>query len=244
MPAFFIHGVPATHRLWGGVIEHIPRTDIVVIDLPGFGSPLPDGFDASKESYVDWLIRRIEDVGAPVDIVGHDWGGIFAMRIAAIRPDLVRTWVAGGGPINASYQWHPLAKVFQMPGEGEAYFASDYKENLIRRMMQDGVAGDLARSTVSQVDTLMASCILRLYRSAIHVGREWQSSLSNVRAPGLVVWGMDDKSCPIENAEILASDAGARKVHRFNCGHWFPLLRPVELACAIVEHWSQVVSVS
>ncbi len=72
MPAFFIHGVPATHHLWSPIIDRLARKDVIAIDLPGFGAPVPTGFDATKEACVGWLIARIEEVGQPVDLVAHD----------------------------------------------------------------------------------------------------------------------------------------------------------------------------
>ncbi len=90
MPAFFVHGVPETHRLWTPVIDRLGRKDILAVILPGFSSTVPNGFDASKEAYVEWLIARIEAVGEPVDLVAHDWGAIMTLRLASLRPDLVR----------------------------------------------------------------------------------------------------------------------------------------------------------
>lgn len=93
MPALFIHGAPATHRLWSHVIAELCTRDVIAEDLPGFGAPVPEGFDASKEAYVDWLISRIEAVGEPLDIVGHDWGCMLARRIA---PPRSRPQLGGG----------------------------------------------------------------------------------------------------------------------------------------------------
>ncbi len=49
----------------------LERTDVVTPALAGFDAPLPPGFTASKEAYVDWLIEQIERVGEPVDLVGR-----------------------------------------------------------------------------------------------------------------------------------------------------------------------------
>ncbi|MGI5440965.1 hypothetical protein ACQEV4_27375 [Streptomyces shenzhenensis] len=54
-----------------------------------------------------------------MDLVGHDWGRILTARIASLRPDLVCTWAGGNGPISAQYAWHPLAKIWQDPVEGD-----------------------------------------------------------------------------------------------------------------------------
>ncbi|MEV6176759.1 hypothetical protein [Streptomyces sp. NPDC052015] len=74
MPAILVRGVADTHHVWDGVRQHLTRTDVDAWDLPGFGAARPAGFGSSKEEYVDRLIQRLERVGEPVDLVGHDWG--------------------------------------------------------------------------------------------------------------------------------------------------------------------------
>ena len=86
MPAFFVHGVPDTSALWDGVRADIERDDVIAVNLPGFAAPVPDGFGATKEEYVDWVIAELEAVGEPVDLVGHDWGSLLVVRAATLRP--------------------------------------------------------------------------------------------------------------------------------------------------------------
>jgi pimeloyl-ACP methyl ester carboxylesterase len=95
MPAVLVHGVPDTPRLWDGLRSHLTRRDIVTPALPGFASPLPARFDATKEAYVGWLTAEIEALGEPVDLVGHDWGSILAQRTGArleMFPDSGHWW--------------------------------------------------------------------------------------------------------------------------------------------------------
>ena len=77
MPAVLVHGVPETSALWDGLVPLLGRDDVVTLQLPGFGTPRPDGFGATKEEYVDWLVGELESRqgDGPIDLVGHDWGG-------------------------------------------------------------------------------------------------------------------------------------------------------------------------
>ncbi len=238
MPAFFIHGAPDTHHVWDPIRERLADADTIAVDLPGFGSTVPGGFAATKEAYVDWLIGRIEAVGEPVDLVGHDWGCVLALRVASLRPDLVRSWAAGDGPLNASYEWHPLAKIFQTPGKGEEYLRDFDPEQFEAVLLKDGVPQDYAAEAPRRVDATMGDCLLRLYRSGVTVGADWQPGLANVTAPGLVIWGERDQTVPVANADILARDTSARRVLRLDAGHWWPVQRPEEVATALVQHWS------
>src|SRR5262245_34839948 len=105
MPAVFVHGVPETWRVWSAIIDASGRDDAVALALPGFDAPLPDGFVPTKEAYAAWITAHIEALGAPVDLVGHDWGSLLVQRVASTRPDLVRTWAVGGGPVDREYVW-------------------------------------------------------------------------------------------------------------------------------------------
>ncbi len=237
MPAVFIHGVPDTYRVWEEVLPRLSRSDVITLALPGFDSAVPDGFKATKEEYVNWIIGQLEQQSEPVDLVGHDWGCLLTVRVASLRPDLVRTWAAGGGPVSKDYEWHELAKIFQTPGAGEEWMAKLDSEQFSQRLEQLGVPPALAVEAAVQMDNRMKDSILRLYRSAVHVGSEWEPGLANITSPGLVFWGIADEACPVEFADRLGRETRARRVLKLNAGHWFLLQKPVEVAQALEEHW-------
>ena len=124
MPAVLVHGNPETPAVWTPLCEHLQRSDVVALQLPGFGVPAPEGFDATKEAYVEWLAGELEAIGEPVDLVGHDWGGGFVLRLACTRPELMRTWVTDvAGLLDPAYVWHDFAQLWQTPGAGEQWAA-------------------------------------------------------------------------------------------------------------------------
>jgi pimeloyl-ACP methyl ester carboxylesterase len=238
MPVIFVHGVPDTYRVWDRVRSRLSRTDIATLALPGFDSPVPAGFTATKEEYVAWIIERLEQYSQPVDLVGHDWGCILSVRVASLRPDLVRTWAAGSGPVSRDYKWHELAKIWQTPNVGEQWMHDLDEGELSHQLESYGVPADLASEMVGRMDETMKDCILKLYRSAIDVGDEWEPGLANITSPGLVFWGKLDPFCPIEFADRLGKDTKAAQVLKLDCGHWTPVQRPSEIVQALQEHWS------
>lgn len=238
MPAILVHGVPDTHRVWADVRRRLTRTDVEALDLPGFGSPRPPGFGSTKEEYADWLIGRLEQYGEPVDLVGHDWGCILTARVASLRPDLVRTWAGGNGPISARYVWHPLARIWQDPVAGDRFMAELTPGGLAGTMIMDfDVPADLAGEMVRHVDEPMKDSILRLYRSAVRMGGEWEPGLTKLTAPALVFWGARDPACQVEFADELGRAVGAERVLKLDCNHWPLLQLPEQVAAALEEHW-------
>jgi pimeloyl-ACP methyl ester carboxylesterase len=238
MPAVFVHGVPDTHRLWDAVRAELGRDDVVTVDLPGFGTDLPAGFAATKDAYAGWLVETLERIGGPVDLVGHDWGGMLVQRVVSLRPDLVRTWACGGGAVDREYTWHDVAQQFQTPGVGEQLLAMMTPAVLAETLAAAGVPTSAAADVARHVDDRMKDCILRLYRSAVEVGAEWQPDLERVRRPALVLWGERDPYAGPRWGERLAERVRGELVVFPGCGHWWPQQCPAETAAALARFWA------
>jgi pimeloyl-ACP methyl ester carboxylesterase len=240
MPLVLVHGVPDTHRMWEPMLAHLKRRDVIAPSLPGFGVPVPAEFDATKEAYVDWLIDEVERFGEPVDVVGHDWGSLLVQRLVSVRPDLIRTWACGDGPVDADYVWHDTAQQWQTPQVGEQLMSMFTPELLADALVGAGVPRAYARESVQFVDDRMKQCILKLYRSAVNVGREWQAGVEKVTRPALILWSKDDPYVAPVFAERLAARVRGELVLLEGCGHWWPLERPAEAAAALERFWAKL----
>jgi pimeloyl-ACP methyl ester carboxylesterase len=240
MPAFLVHGNPDSSRLWRRVVENLGgyEGEIVAADLPGFADPAPEGFPATKEAYVDWIVEQLEGLGGGVDLVGHDWGSLLVQRVASVRPDLLASVACGGAAVDTEYPWHPLAQVWQTPGEGEKYMEEELTPEFgIAHLVENGVPKEDAERNIWLSDYGKDS-ILKIYRSAVHIGAEWQPDLERVEVPAMVIWGRTDPYVPLEFGERLAARMKAELVV-LECGHWWPFERPRETAEALLRHWSQ-----
>jgi len=240
VPAVFVHGVPDTQRVWNAVIARLDRQDVVRLALPGFACPVPDGFGATKEDYVDWLLACLAALPRPLDLVGHDWGALLALRAVSLRPELVRSWAAGGAPLDSEYEWHQAAKVWQTPMAGERAMEAMTPERLRLALVAAGVPEADALESSGLVDATMKRCILGLYRSGIHAGSEWEADLRGVTAPGLVLWGENDPYAPARFGQRLAERTGASFVSFPGCSHWWQLERPEEVARELHRLWIEV----
>jgi pimeloyl-ACP methyl ester carboxylesterase len=239
MPAVLVHGVPDTHRLWSAMRAHLSRRDVVAISLPGFDAPVPAGFAADKEAYVDWLIAEIARLGSPVDLVGHDWGALLVQRVVSLRPDLIRTWACGDGPVDREYVWHDTAQQWQTPEVGEQFMAMMTPEALAAGLAGAGLTPEAAAAVASFVDEPMKDCILKLYRSAVNVGAEWQAGVEAITRPALILWSRDDPYVEPRFAERLAARVRGELVLFEGCGHWWPFERAAEAASALERFWAR-----
>ncbi|MEV0849398.1 alpha/beta hydrolase [Streptomyces sp. NPDC049954] len=93
-PALFVHGLGGSSQNWSALMQSLAGDlDAEALDLPGFGeSPPPDDGDYSITGQARTVVRLIEARGrGPVHLAGNSMGGAVATRVAAARPDLVRT---------------------------------------------------------------------------------------------------------------------------------------------------------
>jgi len=238
MPAAFVHGVPDTQQVWDAVIARLDRKDVVTLSLPGFGCPVPQGFNATKEAYVDWLLAELAALTGPIDLVGHDWGGLLVVRAVSVRPGTVRSWAAGAAPLDREYVWHQAAQAWQTPGRGERVMAGLTAETLQAALVGAGVPAPDAAKAGGKLDATMKRCILDLYRSAVHAGAEWEDDLRRVSAPGLVLWGEKDPYASVEFGARLAERTGAHFVPFAGCSHWWQLEHPADVADELQRFWS------
>ncbi|XVU26172.1 alpha/beta hydrolase [Actinoplanes sp. CA-054009] len=91
-PAVYVHGLGGSSQNFTDVAGLLAeRFDAQAVDLPGFGYSDPSP-RYSIPAFAATLIGYLEHDGrGPVHLVGNSLGGSIAVRVAALRPDLVRT---------------------------------------------------------------------------------------------------------------------------------------------------------
>jgi pimeloyl-ACP methyl ester carboxylesterase len=242
MTAAFVHGVPETSAIWDSLLATLDRPDTVALSLPGFGNARPAGFGATMDEYAAWLVAELERLGDPVDLVGHDWGGGFVVRVVSTRPELVRSWVTDAAGIgDPEFEWHEFAKIWQTPQAGEDFWDQQLAAPIEERsgvFKMFGVPEEPAFGLASHIDRDMADCILDLYRSAVDVGSLWGPDFATIPAPGLVILPSEDPFLSAASATKAAARAEAKTVALKDLGHWWMLQDPARAATVLREFWA------
>jgi pimeloyl-ACP methyl ester carboxylesterase len=237
-----VHGNPDKHHLWDLVIGHLGDHpyEIVAVDLPGFAGPAPADWRATKEEYVQWLTGVVAlkaQESGPVHLVAHDWGCMLALRVASLRPDLVRSIAVGGGPIDEHYVHHAGWAAMGQPGIGEQWEANANAEQTAAALERMGVPAQFA--AMNCISTPGAAyCLLRLYRSAMDIGAEWGPDLARITASALLIWGEYDLAAPIETGRRMATRIGADFL-ALPTDHFWPYEAPNETAAALRHLWAR-----
>jgi len=247
MPKVFVHGNPETSALWGALFDELKKRgvdDLVALSPPGFGAPVPDGFDPTQTAYRDWLIAELERLGGDVDLVGHDWGAGHVYGVLAERPDLLRSWAADcAGLVHPDYIWHDGAQAWQTPEIGEQAIAGMFgmpKDQRVATFAALGIREDVAEAIAAGQDDAMGRCILALYRSAAQpaMAELGQRLRGTAQRPGLVIIATDDHYAGTpETSTDVANSLGAKTVTLEGLGHWWMFDGAAAAADALVAHW-------
>ena len=247
MTVVLVHGVPETDAVWCPLRQELGRDDVVALSPPGFGALVPAGFGATYPEYRNWLIGELEKFDAPVDLVGHDWGGGHVVHVAMTRPDLLRSWVTDViGVYDPDYVWHDMARTWQQPGAGEELvnaWMDAPPEQWVRRLVERGVAPGVARDMSLGRGGAMGRCILALYRSAAQpeLRKLGEHLPAAARRPGLAVLATEDHDVgSVDMRQRSAARAGCRLAVVEGLGHWWMVQDPARGAVALSNFWQSL----
>ncbi len=92
-PILLLHSSATSKRQWNRLrAPWADRYRCLALDLWGYGDtpspPDPDRFDIGRE--IELAERLLSRVDAPVDLIGHSYGGAVALELTLRRPSLIR----------------------------------------------------------------------------------------------------------------------------------------------------------
>ena len=177
-----IHGFTENTTAYKAWVPHLARNYRVIrFDQLGFGksSAVADDFTFTTELFVNNAARVIEKLaGAPVHVVGAKSGGLVAIELAAMRPDLVKTITLASTPLDPP---QPQVWIEQMEKEGVPSWA--------RATMPPRLGASMPPAGIDWwVDMMGATAI-----ETAHVYLRWVSTidvakdLHKVKCPALVL---------------------------------------------------------
>ncbi|MDP9394501.1 MAG: alpha/beta fold hydrolase [Actinomycetota bacterium] len=258
--AVLVHGLGGASTNWTDLMGELrDRLDLWAPDLPGFGrSDPPPGGDYRPAAHADAVAALIEAVGAPVHLVGNSLGGAVVTRVAALRPELVRTLtlVSPAFPTYRPRRTNIHLPAIAVPGVGEVLmrrFARVPAEHRVaaslRAMYADpavvppqrvaeAVAELERRSGLGHADLAVLASLRGLLAEQLRPGETSPWRLARrVHAPTLVIHGDRDGIIPLPTGRRVARTIpGSRLVVLPRCGHVAQMERPREVARLVAEH--------
>src|ERR1700761_3957117 len=228
-PVLAVHGFGGSSTNWTDLMHLLSRPDAApragadspaytceALDLPGFGFSPPAEASCTVSGQATLVARLLEQRGrGPVHLVGTSFGGAVCTRVAATRPDLIRTvtlvspampdlWVRpvtarfpalcvpkfGSWLLSRVQKMTPLARV-------EASIATIYYDGTC--VHPDRIAANVAeierRDTLAYGDAVLVRCARSIVAEYLRLGRNslWRDAGPG-RAPAPGIYGRPHKT--------------------------------------------------
>lgn len=238
---FFGHGLLFSGWMFAPQIAAL-RADYrcVTIDWRGQGgsNACAGGYD--MDTLAADAIALIEHLGvAPVHYVGLSMGGFVGQRIAARRPELVRSLIlldtsAGPEDPDKAGQYKILGAIYRVTGIGPL------RKKVLPLMFGPAFRSDPASAAVvSEWERRLGRCtrsgVSRAVRGvADRIGVE--AEIGAIRAPTLIAVGADDVATPVAKSRRIAElITGSRLAVIPDSGHTSTLEQPTAVTGLITE---------
>jgi pimeloyl-ACP methyl ester carboxylesterase len=253
-----LHGFPEFWYAW--------RNQLPLLAAAGFRAVAPDlrGYNQSSRPrrIADYRVRNlVNDVLGLIrwfgedqaDVVGHDWGGVIAWRLAQLHPQLVGKLIVLNAPHPAAFrrelkrsplQWvrSSYTVFFQLPYVPEQVLRAG-KFKLLERgwRKQPRRPGAFNAKDIAEYKRALSlpgglTGPLNYYRAAMRWPGDLFCEPQVVIAPTLLLWGSRDPFLSVRLSDGLSNWVSDLRVRRFHdASHWLQHDLPEEVSKAIAD---------
>jgi pimeloyl-ACP methyl ester carboxylesterase len=224
-PVILLHGTGGEGARWLPTIKGLaPYFRVISLDQIGFGQSDKPLTNYHSGVFAGFLAGFMQAIGVPrATIIGQSMGAGVALYLAVHHPEMVERLVLvdGGGYRSASDapaappNWHDR----QIANAGTLEESREYLEKLYYdhsfvtdKMVEHNLILRLRSAyTIESMQTA----------NARGLGGVTEKEVRGIKAPTLLVWGMNDPLSPIANADKLnAAIKSSRKVLIDKAGHY------------------------
>lgn len=229
-PLLCIHGGGPGASSWSNFSSNIEafarHHRVILMDLPRFGKSAKIAVEGPQLSAMARILRDFLDaIGiAKAPIVGNSYGGQVAIKLAIDHPERVSGLVViGSAPV--------LHSIFApMPVEGVKLIGNYYRGEggpTLEKMRA------ILKTLVFDQSLVTEQMVRARYEASmdpeavkINLGpplarQDLTAEFPQVKAPTLVVWGMDDRAGALDIGLLMVRTFQDAEMHIFSrCGHW------------------------
>ncbi|MBI3230347.1 MAG: alpha/beta hydrolase [Burkholderiales bacterium] len=219
-----LHGATADKSSWARFAKFLgKRYRLLVPDLPGHGASVVDmALDYSIHAQAERLLEWFAQLGLQrLHLIGNSMGGTLALHLAAHHPQKVASLVLiDTAGIESRPSW--LRQHATATGQNPMINVNSVAD--YRAMMRIGMA------KLPYIPGFLLAALTRVFiqRKAINqkivqdIERDLdqKSTLSQIQAPSLIIWGALDKVQHVADADFLQQQlANSSKLILENIGH-------------------------
>jgi len=214
-PVLLLHGFPQTWYCWRRVIPVLSKHfRVIAPDLKGYGdSDKPRrGYDVATLGEEWGEFMNALDIDR-FDLVGHDWGGIIAWRMALDYPGRIRRLAVLNAPFR---HWRPKPYIF--------FFWTPLLPEFVFRRWGDAFIEEVFSRASYDIDRAYTAEDLKTYQEAfrrpgVHKGSMayyralwrgpravWGDRKKKIEVPSLLLWGVFDPALPVDRTRGIEKE--------------------------------------
>lgn len=242
-PVLLSHSLFFDHTMFAPLTQRLVAAGhrVVSYDHRNQGASSPgtrDEVDVDRLS--EDAAALIEQLGlGPVHVAGNSLGGFVALRLAARRPDLVRTVTAMGSSAEEEHSLAEFAPLVEKLGEVGAEPLVDVLMHIMfgdDTLAADGPVAQHWRARMAGLSTSIGdSAHATIHRGSI------VAELAGCTVPVLAIAGAQDHAYPPPISDThIAEATGGRSVTLDGAGHSVALEQPDRVAELLLEHMASV----
>lgn len=225
-----LHGWGCDWEIFSPILTELSKNyQVIVPDLPGFGSSEKPGLNPKKLAwnsldYLIWLkdfLRQTVDA-QPVVVAGHSFGGKLAALLAATQgqSDLANNSLQLKGLILIDSAGLPAPLTAQ---EQLSYTLSGLVPNFVKQVIPSILKRKVLASVDIAVDYQAATPELRAILQQI-VREDIRENLRDITLPTLICWGALDKTTPLSQGKAFASAIFDNELVIFDQSQHYPFI--------------------
>ena len=265
-PLLMLHGFPEYGGAWADLAPRLAdRFHCVAPDQRGYGrSWSPEGVAHYRGSeLVADMAALADQLGAPLAVLGHDWGAAVAYGLAMRHPDKVSRLIIANGVHPVPFQ-RELARggaqseasqyidALRRPGSEDRLAANDYEKllTLFSAHMDLGWMDDTRRAGYlaawSQGGGRLGRMIDWYRASPLRVARPGEPlddlpalpvDRMRIQCPHLLIWGLGDTALlPVSTEGLEELCADLTRVELAEADHWLCHQQPGQVA-GLIRDW-------
>jgi pimeloyl-ACP methyl ester carboxylesterase len=245
-----LHGFPQTSACWAPLLATLAAAGYRAV-APSQRGYSPTARPTTVRAYrmpelVADVLALADRLGAETfHLVGHDWGGVVAWRLAGRHPDRLATLTAVSTPHPRAFARALVAgtqalrsayiPVFRLPRLPELLLGAYRQRGLRWLLAQDRLGADWVDTyTRALAEPAALSAALAWYRAAT----PFSLRAPRIGIPTLYVWGSGDPALGPRAA--TTTGRWVTGAYRFEvlagAGHWLPEHHAEELGRLLLEH--------
>ena len=237
-PILLLHGFPTSSYDWRRLLQPLSQYGKVIApDLYGFGyTDTPKDPDYTLTGYESFLRDFLSAMGiGRFTLIGHDWGGVIALRYAIENPDSVSRLVIMDAALYPEWVEH------QRTSRSYAIIRRMEKNGLVRMIVRNTISKKAVKRAIApRTEKLVSEEDLAHYKFFFKRGLnairlysknhlQWiqenapllSARLKELRMPTLIIWGGEDPYFPPKTPDRLHSDIPGSTLQVLkSTGHW------------------------